>query len=249
MEEYEFDLAVSFAGEDRFLVNTIVQEITRENKIRVFYDELEKSTLLGKDLYQYLSEIYTNKAKYCLIFISENYKKKQWTNLELKSAQARAFRQDSEYILPIKLDDTQLPGLQETVGYIDARQHSIVEIINILFEKLGLNIERDEQDTLLFWKIRSVINSSDPLSLLGNFIGAPSDEYDPETVEIVELLSKVKSPEELVQEIWRIFVKYFGEGIAGEIDDYERIGHEIWALVNENTLGKLYNYGGYKPLK
>ena len=134
--KFKYDIAVSFAGEDRPVVEEFVNALA-ENDISVFYDSWEQAQLWGKDLYQHLDMIYQQAARYCVIFISENYVKKAWTRHELRSAQARAFQQNSEYILPIKLDNTELPGLPSTIAYIDLRQTSIKEIATILFEKIG----------------------------------------------------------------------------------------------------------------
>jgi len=70
------------------------------------------------------------------MIISVNYRDKQWTNHERKAAQARAFSQNKEYILPLKLDDTEIPGLNETIGYVDYRQSNTEEIVDLLEHKL-----------------------------------------------------------------------------------------------------------------
>ena len=70
------------------------------------------------------------------MIISEKYSDKQWTNHERKAAQARAFSQNKEYILPFKLDDTEIPGLNETIGYVDYRQSNSEEVVDLLNDKL-----------------------------------------------------------------------------------------------------------------
>src|SRR5690554_3105908 len=46
------------------------------------------------------------------------------------------FSQNKEYILPLKLDDTEIPGLNETIGYVDYRQSNTDEVVNLLNYKL-----------------------------------------------------------------------------------------------------------------
>ena len=70
------------------------------------------------------------------MLLSRHYESKLWTSLERKSAQARAFRENREYILPIKIDDTKITGIHETVGYIDIKSHSIEEIVEMVMTKL-----------------------------------------------------------------------------------------------------------------
>jgi len=122
MSEYEYDVALSFAGEDRTYVESVAANLKLLG-ITVFYDSFETVDLWGKDLYQYLNDIYKNKARYCVIFISKYYKKKLWTNHELRSAQARAFKENREYILPARFDLTaEIPGVDDTIGYINLNE-------------------------------------------------------------------------------------------------------------------------------
>lgn len=134
--EYEYDIALSFAGEDREYVDIIANEL-KSRGMKVFYDKFEVSNLWGKDLYQYLSHIYKDNAKFCVIFVSQNYKNKAWTMHELKNAQNRAFHENKEYILPIYLEDVELDGLNDTIGYIKASEFSESEIADLIIEKVN----------------------------------------------------------------------------------------------------------------
>jgi len=132
----EFDVCLSFAGEQRYFVEEVAKELRQAN-VRVFYDRYEEVDLWGKDLYAHLNAIYRDRAKYCVIFISKEYAQKQWTSHERKSAQSRAFRESREYILPARFDDTELPGLNETVGYVDLRQTSPAKLAQMVIRKIG----------------------------------------------------------------------------------------------------------------
>jgi hypothetical protein len=130
-----YDVALSFAGEDRGRARSIAHLLVAA-KLSVFYDEYEQSSLWGRNLYTHLSDVYQNKAKYCLMFISEFYAKKLWTKREREAAQARAFRESIEYILPLRLDDTEMPGIDPTVAYVDLRQTSDEQVVRLILEKL-----------------------------------------------------------------------------------------------------------------
>jgi len=84
---YEFDIALSFAGEDRYYVEIVAKEL-KNNKIKVFYDKYNKIDMWGKNLHDHLAEVYSKKALFCIIFISEYYAQKVWTNHERRSAQS-----------------------------------------------------------------------------------------------------------------------------------------------------------------
>ncbi len=134
-EKYEYDVALSFAGEDRQYVDIIANKLKNKG-VNVFYDKFETSNLWGKDLYQYLSYIYKDNARYCIIFVSDFYKKKVWTKHELRNAQNRAFFENKEYILPIFLENVELDGLNDTIGYIKASEFSENEIVDLVIEKI-----------------------------------------------------------------------------------------------------------------
>jgi hypothetical protein len=131
-----FDVALSFAGEDRKYVEEVAS-ILRDMGIRIFYDKYEIATLWGKDLYAYLDEIYQKRAKYTVMFISQHYADKLWTNHERKSAQARAFSKHEEYILPARFDETEIPGILTTIGYVDLREISPIELAEMIKNKVG----------------------------------------------------------------------------------------------------------------
>ncbi len=91
----------------------------------------------GKDLYVHLDEIYQNMARFCVLFASKHYAQKVWSTHERQSAQARAIRQHSEYILPAKFDNTQIPGLRPTIGYMDLRNMTPNRLADMIIEKIG----------------------------------------------------------------------------------------------------------------
>jgi TIR domain len=132
----EFEVALSFAGEDRENAKQLA-ELLKSHDVSVFYDEFYKEKLWGKDLYQHLQHVYRDQAQYCVVFVSKHYIKKSWTKHELQQIQAKAFEIDREYLLPVLLDETLLPGLNHTVGYIDLRKTTVYDVANLLLRKLG----------------------------------------------------------------------------------------------------------------
>ena len=144
MEEnknFKYDVALSFAGENREYVEDVATFL-RDVGIKVFYDKFEIDSLWGRNLYDHLHDIYKNKAQYSILFISEHYKKKNWTNIERQSAQARAFEESKEYILPVRFDDTEIPGIHTTIGYLNAKDHSPIEIAKIFIKKINFEVNK-----------------------------------------------------------------------------------------------------------
>ena len=135
-EPLQYDVALSFAGEDRSVAKDLDLRLKAQG-VSVFFDEDEQATLWGKDLYEHLSDVYMNRAEFCLMLVSEAYARKRWPSHERKSAQARALQQAREYILPLRLDDTEIPGLPPTVAYIDLRLSSLEQVVEAVLSKLG----------------------------------------------------------------------------------------------------------------
>jgi len=132
-----YDIGLSFAGEQREYVDQVAKELDSQNT-KVFYDFFEQHELWGKDLYQHLNEVYRHKCKFCIVFLSKEYAKKLWTRHELEAAQARAFMENEEYILPVKFDDTEIPGINPTTGYLDANNFTPKQIAEMVLEKLRI---------------------------------------------------------------------------------------------------------------
>lgn len=134
---HQYDVCLSFASEDREYVE-LVANCLRVCGVRVFYDKYEEVNLWGKDLYVHLDRVYRELSRYCVTFLSVHYARKLWANHERESAQARAFSENSEYVLPAKFDDTSIPGIRPTVGFIDLRSKTPDEFAAMLCVKLGV---------------------------------------------------------------------------------------------------------------
>ena len=168
-KDYTYDVALSFAGEDREYVQRVATRLVSLG-VKVFYDNFETTTLWGKDLYQYLSDIYSKKARYTVLFISRNYTRKLWTQHELRQAQARAFEENIEYILPAKLDDTEISGLPSTIAYINISDKTPEEfadliVLKVFPKKESEKISIEEKITKTEPKLKEINPISLPLVL------------------------------------------------------------------------------------
>ena len=77
---------------------------------------------------------------YCVAFLSQAYADKPWTQLEWAAATERAAAEPQEYILPARLDDTQLTGLAATVGYLDLRSMAPDDFHRLVAERVQARI-------------------------------------------------------------------------------------------------------------
>lgn len=140
MEEYKYEVALSFASEQRDYVYEVAEQLSLLG-VRVFYDDYEKVDLWGKNLLKYFEEVFYKKSHYCVMFISKEYKEKYWTKYESETIEERNFYQNSEenfqqYILPVRFDSTKIPGIRDTWGYISAQEIVPAELGKMIYEKV-----------------------------------------------------------------------------------------------------------------
>lgn len=119
IRSFKYDFAISYASEEEHYAEELYKELT-EMGLRVFYAPTEPVRMWGKNLVEYLTDIYNKQAVFCIPLVSTNYVRKAWTRLEWRSAQDRALKQiDTEYILPIRIDETEMPGLLDSTNYLN----------------------------------------------------------------------------------------------------------------------------------
>ena len=214
-----FDVCLSFAGEDREYVSDVAN-ILNERGVSVFYDKFHETYLWGKDLYAHFSDIYQNQASYCVMFISKYYKK-PWTEHERKNAQARVLFKDEDYILPARFDDTEIPGILPTTGYIDLRSHTASEFAEIIIEKINQTQ----------WEYEALNHSSDPLkynfysdNLITDGIG---DALKFDTFQTIPFDLKSKTINDVVDFSWNHVFRLLNKG-------------SYWTLGSDTEFDRLY---------
>lgn len=95
--EETYDLALSFAGEDRAFAEQL-RDALEDNGHAVFYDYAEQHRILGEDVQSYLSPIYASGSRYVVAILGPLYGTKRWTVFESEQFRSRI---DSGRILPI----------------------------------------------------------------------------------------------------------------------------------------------------
>lgn len=133
--EYLYQVAFSYAEEDKAYVNKVAERL-KEKNVKLFMYESEMVEMWGQDLYFYFNKIIEKKARYFIPFISENYKKKKWTNYELKVALVNAILNKDMYVLPARFDDAEIEWISYSISYIDLRKYTPEEFADIIIMKI-----------------------------------------------------------------------------------------------------------------
>lgn len=131
----KYDVALSFAGEDRAIAREIAESLKKEN-IKVFFDEYSSAELWGRSLYDYLEKVYTD-SKLCIVLFSKNYSERQWTHNELRNLIAHSRSRPSFSILPIHIGDAPVPRDLASVAYVQWDSVSSQQLTQMVKERLA----------------------------------------------------------------------------------------------------------------
>lgn len=132
-----FDVSVTFSGEEREYVEAVVKGVEKlRGADTCFYDNNYKAQLARPSLDDLLQDIYQNRSKLIVVFLSESYKERNWCNTEFKAIREVIFERQIEKIMFVKMDDVQMNGVFKTDGYIDGRTHRPEQISEFIQQRL-----------------------------------------------------------------------------------------------------------------
>ena len=137
MNGSSYQVALSFAGEQRPYVEEVARNL-QTRSISVFYDGFESVGLWGTNGAEAFHDVFARRSAYVVIFISSEYATKAWPRHERRSAIGRMIQEDREYVLPVRFDDTPVPGLPDDLLYLRAEDHAPAELAVRIAEKVGL---------------------------------------------------------------------------------------------------------------
>jgi len=140
---FKYDVSLSYANENRKIAKNLAQKLKNKG-MRVFFDNFYQFDLWGKSLKKVFSEVFGPKTRFAVVLISEYYPVKEWTNFEFSIMKEEAKKRETEFILPIRLDNTKMPGIHEDIGYLDYRKVGIDGIVDCLLGKLSMGSSDQE---------------------------------------------------------------------------------------------------------
>jgi hypothetical protein len=133
-----YQVALSFAGKERDYVERVARALQAKG-IKIFYDAFEIVQTWGKDGVEFYHQLFTTDTSFVVMFISSEYVSKPWTRHERRSALSRALVERTEFILPVRFDDTPVPGLPHTVIYMRASKYSPEALATLVGERIGVS--------------------------------------------------------------------------------------------------------------
>jgi hypothetical protein len=138
ISKHNFDVALSFPGEVRSLVERIAQELERRlGPNAYFYDNNYVSQLAQPSLDTLLQGIYS-RAKLDVVFLSADFQRKDWCGVEFRAVRDIIFARGNSRVMFVRTDDGSVDGVFKTDGYVDARKFSPSEIAEFICERLQI---------------------------------------------------------------------------------------------------------------
>jgi len=135
-----FKIALSFPGERRDFVEKIAKILCRKfAKNEIFYDKHFEAELARPDLDTYLQDIYHHQSELIVVFLCEEYEKKEWCGLEWRAIRDLIKQRKTSDIMPIRFDLTHIAGLFSIDGYIEIDKRSPEEIAELIFKRYTIN--------------------------------------------------------------------------------------------------------------
>ena len=136
---HSFEVALSFPGEVRSLVEQIALELERRiGPNSYFYDNNYVSQLARPSLDTLLQDIYRNRSKLVVVFLGGDYHKKDWCGIEFRAIKEIIMERDHKRIMFIRTDDGSVDGVFKTDGYVDARRFSPADLAGFINERSEL---------------------------------------------------------------------------------------------------------------
>lgn len=137
-----FDVAFSLAHEQHQYVDAVFKELNEiASYLNVFYyrDEGQEIRLWGRNMVEYLQAVYRDQSDHVIIFVSSDYLRKRWARHEWRSVQEAILDREEKYLLPARFDNTKLPGLHETIHYVDLSKKTAKTFAKMIVRKISSN--------------------------------------------------------------------------------------------------------------
>jgi TIR domain len=150
----KFQVAFSFAGEQRDLVRSIAVAVEeRLGRSKVFLDEWYEAYIAGADADTLLQDIYLERCEVAVVCISERYGNKPWTRAEHAAVRDRVNRsrvsdsdKDRLGVLPIRVGDGEVKGIPEFTTIVpDVRTKLLDETVALILDRLRFAVPESRQ--------------------------------------------------------------------------------------------------------
>ena len=188
-----FRVALSFPGEYRYYVPKVAKALSQKlPKNQIFYDEWHQADLARPNLDTYLQNIYHKESELIVVFLCQEYEKKEWCGLEFRAIRDLIKKRQDEDIMPMRFDDADVGGILGIDGYIDLRQYTPEQAAEFILQRLPPKHPDNSTDTTS--QTPTILSDRLP-TVKGKFFGRErelqllDDAWHSEQTNIVEFIA------------------------------------------------------------
>jgi hypothetical protein len=135
-----FRIALSFAGENRKLVEEIAQILaTHFGRDSILYDKFHEAEFARPDLAFLLPNLYKDESDLVVLVFCDDYQSKQWCKLEWRAIYSLIMNMKDQDIMLMRFNRLEPVGLHGLAGFIELDHLSPAQIAGFILERLALN--------------------------------------------------------------------------------------------------------------
>ncbi len=127
---FEYDMVIAFSAPDRSTAEEFARKLAERN-ITVSMDEYKAADESSMEPDARLTETLGRKARFYLLLISESFPTMNWKNIEQIADTEKRLS-----IIPVRLDDTEVQGLEAASETRDLRRQSMQDIIDLVTDTI-----------------------------------------------------------------------------------------------------------------
>jgi len=132
-----FRIALSFPGEHRGFVEKLAERLASALPCEsIFYDQWYEAELAAPNLDTLLQDIYRKRSDLVVVFLCQEYGEKPWCKVEWRAGRDLLVNGDPRSIMPVRFDDTEIPGMLSIDGYLDVKGRSPEVIADLILKRL-----------------------------------------------------------------------------------------------------------------
>jgi hypothetical protein len=139
LSDINFKVAVSFPGEKRGYVSSVVDYLKLKlGKDQIFYDFDYQAQIARPNADILLQDIYHKQSDLIVIFLCEEYNKKEWCGLEWRAIRDLIKSKEDERIMFVKFDNAEIDGTFSIDGYIDASFFKEDKVAQFVLDRINV---------------------------------------------------------------------------------------------------------------
>jgi len=132
-----FKIALSFPGEHRSFVSQVADVLAaRVGHECVLYDRYYEAEFARPDLDTYLQRLYHDESELVAVFLCADYERKEWCGLEWRAIRDLIKKRQSSAVMPLRFDNTEIPGLFSTDGYVWINNRPPQEVADLICQRM-----------------------------------------------------------------------------------------------------------------